>query len=349
MLTSFANRKVSGLLKEISMAAERTDNVEVVNTKSPDGRAWRESLDFYLGREELKMKNMLKLLSLGIAAVCIFIKVPTASATTLIKYTFEEVTSKSEKVVDAVVIAKASRPSDDGKTAYTYVTLRRLQNFKGEAAPRFTLRFMGGDTPKGRIAVVAMPELQAGRRYILFIGNESDMFCPIRGWHQGVFEVKADVGGKNYITDYAGRKILGISGGDVVKEPIKRDPNRLKPVIKGTSPGITARILEDGQSQEEAIKPLSRNEFTLQLSALIAELKNKPLVEEEKPLPPQGRLGLYSFKGYPLSPGQPRPKGRIPKPPIFNNVQPEDLPLPEVLERKAPLKQEVPIEKSEQP
>src|SRR5262245_36574725 len=107
--------------------------------------------------------------------------------------TFAELVGLADWVLIGTVTQVTSAEEAPGERIYTYVTLAELEVIKGEwHATEYVLRVSGGVVDQRGEAYPGLPQLEEGRRYVLFIqGNFSALF-PVVGLQQGVFRVEWD-------------------------------------------------------------------------------------------------------------------------------------------------------------
>jgi hypothetical protein len=112
-------------------------------------------------------------------------------ALTVVPRTFAELVGLADWVVIGTVTQTAS--AVEGERIYTYITLADLEVIKGAwHDAEYRLRISGGVVGERAEVYQGLPQLDAGRRYLLFIqGNFSTIF-PVVGLHQGVFRVQWD-------------------------------------------------------------------------------------------------------------------------------------------------------------
>jgi hypothetical protein len=114
-------------------------------------------------------------------------------ALTAVPRTFAELVGLADWVLIGTVTQITSAMEAKGERIYTYVTLADLEMIKGAwHGTEYVLRVSGGFVEQRGEVYPGLPQLEAGRRYILFIqGNFSALF-PVVGLHQGVFRVEWD-------------------------------------------------------------------------------------------------------------------------------------------------------------
>ena len=107
--------------------------------------------------------------------------------------TFAELVGLADWVLIGTVTQVISAEEAPGERIYTYITLADFEVIKGEwHATEYVLRVSGGVVDQRGEVYPGLPQLEEGRRYVLFIqGNFSTLF-PVVGLHQGVFRVEWD-------------------------------------------------------------------------------------------------------------------------------------------------------------
>jgi hypothetical protein len=100
------------------------------------------------------------------------------------------------------------------------VTVSNLSVLKGDVASTLTLRFYGGHTGGGVIAVPDMPRFTLGERDVLFVaGNDRDV-CPLVGVWQGRFYVRFNAAlGTDVVEDGNHQPLTGVAGGELLRAP----------------------------------------------------------------------------------------------------------------------------------
>ena len=114
-------------------------------------------------------------------------------ALTAVPRTFTELVGLADWVLIGTVTQVTSAVEAQGERIYTYVRLADLEMIKGEwHDTEYVLRVSGGVVDQRMEVYPGLPQLEEGKRYVLFIqGNFSALF-PVVGLHQGVFRVEWD-------------------------------------------------------------------------------------------------------------------------------------------------------------
>lgn len=122
-----------------------------------------------------------------------------ASATTLQKFTFEELVNQSELIIEGQV--ESAYPFDAGKLLHTRVLIKVRDVLKGDYPGEFIeLEFLGGHED-GRVLVVSGQDIpEEGERAFYFIEDTSvQAVNPLLGWSQGHFRIRSDLKGNEYL------------------------------------------------------------------------------------------------------------------------------------------------------
>jgi len=115
-----------------------------------------------------------------------------ASASTILKVSFEEVAVKSELIFEGRVIAKQTRPSPNNGRPFTYFTFEILEVLKGTAPGKtIELGFAGGTMNNVTMSISDLHMPSENETGIYFVENTSkELFHPLYGWSQGHYLVK---------------------------------------------------------------------------------------------------------------------------------------------------------------
>jgi hypothetical protein len=114
----------------------------------------------------------------------------------------------------------------------------------------------GGEVEGDTLEVQGSPKLMTKDRVVLFLQGNGRALVPFVGWTQGVFRVFQDEQtGSERVKDHEGNRVLGVQGGEVLKE--KRFAPEATIVDnrgRSSAPGAHAGNTEDG-SRSEAVAP----------------------------------------------------------------------------------------------
>ena len=112
-------------------------------------------------------------------------------ALAVVPRTFAELVGLADWVVIGTVTQISS--AVEGERIYTYITLTDLDVIKGAwHDAEYRLRVSGGVVGQRAEVYQGLPQLDVGRRYILFIRENFSALFPVVGLHQGVFRVEWD-------------------------------------------------------------------------------------------------------------------------------------------------------------
>jgi hypothetical protein len=119
----------------------------------------------------------------------------SAAATTIQKFTFEEMVELSELILEGEVISVD--PFTSGELVYTRVLLEIHDVLKGDDPGEYLeLDFLGGELDGKAIRVSGQDIPFEGEKGFYFIENTSnDSVNPLLGWSQGHFRIVTDAKG----------------------------------------------------------------------------------------------------------------------------------------------------------
>lgn len=129
-----------------------------------------------------------------VAGLCVAMSLilpPAVPAATFVVKNFEALVAEAEQIVVGTATGATAQKLGGG-TIVTDVTLVTSHVLKGPAAAVVILRVVGGTVGDETMEVAGVPQLQPGRRYIVFVkGNGRAMF-PVVGGSHGLFRVVRD-------------------------------------------------------------------------------------------------------------------------------------------------------------
>lgn len=158
-----------------------------------------------------------------LTTLCLLAGFSTAAATTILSVSEEDLFRKSRLIFAGTVQDIKTRMSDrrdstDVALPYTFVTFKIEKIFKGKttSGKQITLRFRGGHAPEGRVLeVVGMPQFSVDQRYVLFVRENPEQLCPLKGWKQGSFRVI-----KKDVFTHDGQSVWRLPDGGMTRGPV---------------------------------------------------------------------------------------------------------------------------------
>jgi hypothetical protein len=203
------------------------------------------------------------------------------TATVFQRKTLTDLLVDADLVAIGRVVGVESRPTADGRYAYTYVTVDELELLKGVYRdPTLVLRMDGGPLGDGTVlAIPGIPSFQAGEKVVAFIEGNGRYICPFVGWEQGALRVLRDTRtGRDTLKTSDGRRIHGITEGDFVVEAMSHH------AATEPSPGIP----DYGQAHERspheltsAAADLSLDSFKRDVQGILANAGPRALPKSE--------------------------------------------------------------------
>jgi hypothetical protein len=134
----------------------------------------------------------------------------SASATTVIPPTFEQLVGRAQVIFEGTVTDVTSQWVGEGAQRHivSYVTLEVADSVKGDAGTTYTLRMLGGTVGDTTMAISDAPNFAVGERTILFVENNGTQFVPLVGIMHGRFRVQQDAArGGDVVLDNFGHAV----------------------------------------------------------------------------------------------------------------------------------------------
>ena len=138
-----------------------------------------------------------------------------ATATTVQKFSRQELAKKSASIVQAKVEDVYSSQDAVSKEIYTYINLSVLESVKGAKGEKsITIRQLGGTVGNLISAVPGMPSFQRGEEVVVFLSvRDRDGYPWVMGLQQGKYSVVTDENGLKHVrNELDGLKMLTPDG-----------------------------------------------------------------------------------------------------------------------------------------
>ena len=134
----------------------------------------------------------------------ILIGASTATATSVQKFSLQELTKKSSAIVMAKVEDSYSRW--ENKEIYTYYTLHVLESVKGlKGQTTLTIRQLGGRVDNIESIVPGMPKFNTGEEVVVFLTQKDAAGYPwVMGLQQGKYSITLDAKGNKTVRNELG-------------------------------------------------------------------------------------------------------------------------------------------------
>jgi hypothetical protein len=139
----------------------------------------------------------------------------TASSTTVIPPTFDELISRAQIIFQGEVVDRRSEweTTAQGRSIITRVTFRVATVLKGRAAAAIQLSFLGGTIGDETLTVSDMPRFLVGDRDVLFVSPELHAVSPLVGFAHGRYRiVRNAVTGADEVRTHDGQAIVIAQG-----------------------------------------------------------------------------------------------------------------------------------------
>ncbi len=152
-------------------------------------------------------------LVVAIAALAL-VGAQAAFATTIQKFSLQELTKKSDSIVMARVDDAVSSWDAGHKEIYTFYTLSVLQPVKGSKGTTITLRQLGGTVDNIASVVPGMPSFKKGEEVVVFLTQKDAAGYPwVMGLQQGKYTITTGKNGVKMVrNDLVGTELLSKSG-----------------------------------------------------------------------------------------------------------------------------------------
>lgn len=138
-----------------------------------------------------------------------------AVATTVQKFSRQELAKKSESIVIGKVQDVSSRQDAASKEIYTYITLSVSESVKGAKGEKMvTIRQLGGSVGHLISAVPGMPSFKTGEEVVVFLTvRDKEGYPWVMGLQQGKYSVVTDENGfKQVRNELDGLQLLSPNG-----------------------------------------------------------------------------------------------------------------------------------------
>jgi len=166
------------------------------------------------------MNRAMRLVPVAILAL-ILVSAITATATTVQKFTLQELARKSSTIAMARVDDAYSAWDQSHKEIYTFYTLQVLDHVKGmKGETTITLRQLGGVVGNIESIVPGMPSFRKGEEVVVFLTQKDAAGYPwVMGLQQGKYTVVTDASGKKSVRNELSDELTRVGPGGAEKVP----------------------------------------------------------------------------------------------------------------------------------
>lgn len=169
------------------------------------------------------------------ALVMTLLVIGPAVATTVLRFTLEELCDRAELIVHGKCTATAARETPDG--VVTDVTIEVTSALKGKPPVTFTFTAYGGQTDTRGTFIAGAPTFEVGEELLVFLDRQNDRgFRLAIGMAQGKYTVREEDGRKLATRNLAGLRFVDPATNEVSEadEPEQAVPlEDLLKTIKG--------------------------------------------------------------------------------------------------------------------
>jgi hypothetical protein len=114
---------------------------------------------------------------------------PTVSATTLARLSFEELTDDSELIVSGTVTRSWAAWDAEHKYIWTHYEMSVVSTFKGAASRSIEFAEVGGIAEGVGMDVAGTVAYQAGENVLIFLARQPNGYLRTTGWGQGKYRI----------------------------------------------------------------------------------------------------------------------------------------------------------------
>jgi len=137
----------------------------------------------------------------------------SATSTSVVAPTFDELVARAENVFVGRVVAQRSTWMDSraGRAIVTDVTFAIERTIKGPVYAERSLEFLGGTVGDDTLRVSGMPEFHTGDRNVLFVSDSGRPVSPLVGFMYGRFPIVRDARtGIEMVRTHDGRPLASV-------------------------------------------------------------------------------------------------------------------------------------------
>jgi hypothetical protein len=146
---------------------------------------------------------------------------PYSKATTVRRLTLTEIRDAADTIVLGTVENSWSAWNDQGTMIQTHYRIHVEQVLRGpKQEPSLIVSFGGGATGSTSMDIAGMPQLDRGKRYLLFLYLGKPYLSPIVGFRQGIFEVQlvqTENGQQTVVLSLDGELVVSLPNGAIIR------------------------------------------------------------------------------------------------------------------------------------
>lgn len=116
---------------------------------------------------------------------------PAASATTIAKLSFDQLTDKSDLVVSGTVTRSWTAWDAEHKYIWTHYEVAVLSEIKGRAGRNVEIEELGGVVGDSGMTVPGSVVYQTGEKVLVFLSRQPNGYLRTTGWGQGKYRIDA--------------------------------------------------------------------------------------------------------------------------------------------------------------
>ncbi len=137
----------------------------------------------------------------------------TATATTVIPPSFDQLVSQAQLIFQGTVTNVRSQWAGEGANRHidSYVTFRVEESLKGTPGESYVMRMYGGTVGEDSMGISDAPVFNVGDHDILFVENNGTQAIPLVGIMHGRFKLQRDTSGTEIVTKNEGQPVRQVA------------------------------------------------------------------------------------------------------------------------------------------
>ena len=148
----------------------------------------------------------------------------SGSAATLERLNFDELTGNATDIVYGLVVS--SRVAIKNESIYTYYGVQVQERWKGANQPVMDIVLPGGVAGNLRQNFAGVPQLEIGKRYVMFLWTGISGKTQLLGLTQGLFDVQENASGEMMASRGISSELMLDSLGKAVQDQAVKMPLR---------------------------------------------------------------------------------------------------------------------------
>lgn len=155
------------------------------------------------------------------AAIAVLLLISESGwTTTVLKMDLPALVQESDSIVQGQVERVEAQWDEQRKTIFTYISVRVLEQLKGEPGQVVLIRQIGGKVGAMNLSILGMPAFRSGEEVILFLKRNTEATYHVVGLSQGKYAIGSDFA----VANVSGIELVDRKTGQVIEGVISREP-----------------------------------------------------------------------------------------------------------------------------